>query len=149
MIDPRRPRARGRDLGPEPGGGAGARAGDRPYAVLGVRVDDAGEHAEAAAAEVFGDVLHLDRVAQVGLVRAVLLDGRAEGDAREGAGSDGAGARELLEHAAHDGLDGAEHVLLRDEAHLKVELVELAGRAVGAGVLVAEAGGDLEVAVEA
>src|SRR5688572_31814158 len=41
------------------------------------------------------------------------------------------------------------HVLLGDEAHLEVELVELAGRAVGTGVLVAEAGRDLEVAVEA
>ena len=56
---------------------------------------------------------------------------------------------ELLEHAAHHGLDGGEHVLLLDEAHLQVELVELAGRAVGARVLVAEAGRDLEVAVEA
>ena len=36
-----------------------------------------------------------------------------------------------------------------DEAHLEVELVELARRAVGARVLVAEAGRDLEVAVEA
>ena len=56
---------------------------------------------------------------------------------------------ELLEHAAHDRLDGREHVLLLDEAHLQVELVELAGRTVGARVLVAEAGRDLEVAVEA
>ena len=46
---------------------------------------DAGEHAEAAAAEVRRDVLHLDRVAQVGLVGAVLGDGGAVGDAREGA----------------------------------------------------------------
>ena len=36
-----------------------------------------------------------------------------------------------------------------DERHLDVELVELARRAVGARVLVAEAGRDLEVAVEA
>ena len=42
-----------------------------------------------------------------------------------------------------------EHVVLRDEGHLEVELVELAGRAVGARVLVAEARRDLEIAVEA
>ena len=36
-----------------------------------------------------------------------------------------------------------------DERHLDVELVELAGRPVGARVLVAEAGRDLEVAIEA
>jgi hypothetical protein len=56
---------------------------------------------------------------------------------------------ELLEHAAHHRLDRGEHVVLGDEAHLDVELVELAGRAVGARVLVAEAGRDLEIAVEA
>ena len=38
---------------------------------------------------------------------------------------------------------------LRDEAHLKIELVELAGRAVGARILVAETRRDLEIAVEA
>ena len=58
-------------------------------------------------------------------------------------------AGELLEHAAQHRLDRVEHVLLRDEAHLDVELVELARRAVGARVLVAEARRDLEVAVEA
>ena len=57
--------------------------------------------------------------------------------------------RELLEHAAHDGLNRVEHVFLGDKAHLDIELVELAGRTVGAGVLVAEAGRNLEVAVEA
>ena len=56
---------------------------------------------------------------------------------------------ELLEEAAQHRLDRLEDVLLLDEAHLDVELVELAGRAVGARVLVAEAGRDLEVAVEA
>ncbi len=56
---------------------------------------------------------------------------------------------EFLEHPAEHRLDRLEHVLLRDEAHLEVELVELARRAVGARVLVAEARRDLEVAVEA
>ena len=48
----------------------------------------------------------------------------------------------------HDGLDGGEDILLGHEAHLDVELIELQA-AVGAQVLVPEAGGDLEVAVEA
>ena len=56
---------------------------------------------------------------------------------------------ELLEHAAQHRLDRVEHVLLRDEAHLDIELIEFARRAVGARVLVAEARRDLEVAVEA
>src|SRR3546814_2311172 len=46
-------------------------------------------------------------------------------------------------------LDRVEHVVLRHEAHLEVELIEFAGRAVGARILVAEAGRDLEIAVEA
>ncbi len=46
-------------------------------------------------------------------------------------------------------LDGGEDVLLGDEGHLEIELVEFAGRAVGPAVLVAEAGRDLEIAVEA
>ena len=50
---------------------------------------------------------------------------------------------------ASTGSIAAEHVVLRDERQLDVELVELARRAIGARVLVAEAGRDLEVAVEA
>ena len=49
----------------------------------------------------------------------------------------------------HHRLDRGEHVLLGGERHLEIELVELAGRAVGARVLVAKAGRDLEIAVEA
>ena len=56
---------------------------------------------------------------------------------------------EFLEHARDHRLHGREHVVLRDEAHLEVELVELARQTVGARVLVAEAGRDLEIAVEA
>jgi pyoverdine/dityrosine biosynthesis protein Dit1 len=46
-------------------------------------------------------------------------------------------------------LDRGEHVFLRDEAHLEIELVEFARRPIGAGILVAEAGRDLEIAIEA
>ena len=56
---------------------------------------------------------------------------------------------ELLEHARQHRLDRIEHVVLRDEAHFEIELVEFARDAVGARVLVAEAGRDLEIAVEA
>ena len=90
----------------------------------------------------------LDRIAQVGLVGAVFADRLAVGDARE-LRRHRLALGELLEHPAQHRLDGGEDVLLRDEAHLDVELVELAGRAVGARVLVAEAGRDLEIAVEA
>ena len=110
--------------------------------------DHAGENLEARAAERFGHVLHLDRVAQVRLVGAVgahRLGIRDLGNVWRHRLAVG----ELLEHAAHHRLDRLEHVVLGDEAHLQIELVELAGRAVGARVLVAEAGRDLEIAIEA
>ena len=44
---------------------------------------------------------------------------------------------------------GGEDIVLRHEAHLDVELIELARRAVGARILVAEARRDLEIAIEA
>ena len=97
---------------------------------------------------MLGHVLHLDGVAQVRLVGAVFPHRLGVRDAREFRRHRLALA-ELLEHAAHDRLDGVEHVFLGDEAHLQIELIELSRRAVGARVLVAEAGGDLEVAVEA
>ena len=88
------------------------------------------------------------RVAQVRLVGAVAQQGVGEGDARE-RGRRHLPVGELGEQAVHHRLDGREHVLLGDEAHLDVELVEFARAAVGAGVLVAKAGCDLEVPVEA
>ncbi len=55
----------------------------------------------------------------------------------------------LLEHAGDDGLDGCENIVLLDKAHLEIELIELTRQTVGARVLVAETGRDLEIAVEA
>ena len=51
------------------------------------------------------------------------------------------------EHVRHQPLVGLDHVLDLDERHLDVELGEV-GLAVGAQVLVAEAAGDLVVALE-
>ena len=98
---------------------------------------------------MLGDVLHDDRVAQVRLVGAVFAHRLGVGNARPGRGRHRLAVGELLEHAADDRLHRREHIVLLDEAHLDVELVEFAGQAVGARVLVAEAGRDLEIAVEA
>jgi hypothetical protein len=147
------------------GARAAGRRGDGPHRVLRIGAEDLGEQAEAAVAEVFGHVLHLDRVAQVRLVAAVPGHRLGVGQALEALvlqrvaeivgedvlaidRRDRLAVRELLEHAVHDRLDGREHVFLRHEAHLDVELVEFQ-RPVGAQVLIAEARGDLEIAVEA
>ena len=97
---------------------------------------------------MFGDVLHDQRVAQIGLVAAVFLQGFRKRNPRPDLG-DRLALGELLEHAGDDRLDRREHVVLLDKAHFEVELVELARQAVGARVLVAETRRDLEVAVEA
>ena len=47
------------------------------------------------------------------------------------------------------GFNRGEHVLLLDERHLEIELIELTGRAVSARILVSKAGCDLKVAVKA
>ena len=70
-------------------------------------------------------------------------------DAQKGQGRHIAPIGELLEHTGEDRLDSVEDVLLGDEAHLEIELIELTRRAVGAAVLVAKTGRDLEVAIEA
>ena len=57
--------------------------------------------------------------------------------------------RELLEDAGQHRLDRRKDVVLRDERQLDVQLIELSGRPIGAGVFVSKARGDLEVAVEA
>ena len=93
-------------------------------------------------------VLHLDRVAQVRLVGAVFAHRLAIGNAREFLRHRLA-VGESLEDAADHRLHRREDVVLRDEAHLDVELVEFARQPVGARILVAEAGRDLEIAVEA
>ena len=95
-----------------------------------------------------GDLLHLNRVAQIGLVAAVFAEGVGERNPRPVLRHRLALGK-LLEHARDHRLHRREHVLLGDETHLDVELVELAGQAVGARVLVAKTGRDLEVAVEA
>ncbi|MNQ77402.1 hypothetical protein D3C85_922680 [compost metagenome] len=141
------------------------RGRDGPDGVLGVRAEDLGEQTETAVAEVVRHVLHLNRVTQVRLVRAVPLHRLGIGQTLKalvlerlaevvGEGVDAVDRRnrlalaELVEDAVHQRLDGGEDVFLRDEAHLDVELVEFQ-RTVGAQVFVAEAGRDLEVAVEA
>ena len=105
-----------------------------------------GERLEVGAAEEVAHVEPLERVAEVRLVGAVdhhrvaVLDARPRGGVALPGG-------ELRERLPDDVLDHGEDLVLRGVAHLDVELVELARRAVGARRFVAEARGDLEVLV--
>ncbi len=108
----------------------------------------AAERGERGALEKVGHVENPQRVAQVRLIRAVLQHGLRVGDAAERRRRDGL-VRKSGEGLAQHLLRHGEHVLLRGEGHLEIELVKLAGGAVGAGVLVAEARRNLKVPVEA
>ena len=151
-------------LGPEPSGGvdelvdlAPGRAAetggdDRLDPAAGhervVEDREAGRRLARIVDERGGQVDELEPEPEVGLVGPVPFDDLVEGEPRE---------RHLEERPVRgrrggdlDGhrLDEAHHGLLVDEAHLEVELGEL-GLAVAAQVLVAEAAGDLEVAIDA
>ncbi len=106
------------------------------------------EDGEAGRCRQLAQIVQLHAVAHVRLVRAEAVDGLAIREPREGVVVDRPvgdhGARHGQRHLLHPG----HHVFLADEAHLQVQLGELR-LAVAAQVLVAQAAGDLEVAVEA
>ncbi len=104
------------------------------------------EDAELGAGEVAGQVGELDAEAQVGLVRA-------EPRHRVGVGHPGQRQRDLVAgdlapQGRDDRLADADDVLAGDEGHLQVDLGELR-LPVLAEVLVAEAAGELVVALKA
>ena len=104
-----------------------------------------GERLEPALGEHLGQLDQLHGEAQIGLVHAVAVHGLVPRHARD------LGRplpRDRLGGVEHRLADGGQDVVLVDEAHLGVELHELV-LAIGPQVLVAQAAGDLVVAVEA
>jgi hypothetical protein len=97
---------------------------------------------------MLGDLLHDQRIAQVGLVAAVFAQRFGERNPRP-VFRDRLVLGKILEHARNHRLHRREDIVLSDKAHLDIKLIKLAGQAVGARVLVAETRRDLEVAVEA
>jgi hypothetical protein len=105
----------------------------------------AGEGLEPRCREERRELDQLHPEAEIGLVDAVTIEGLVPRDALDrprALAGDGLGGVE-------DGLaDGGEHIVLVGEAHLGIELHELV-LPVGAQVLVAQAPGDLVVAIDA
>ena len=107
------------------------------------------EGRELGALAVCGDILTDQIDSQIRFVGTVFLQCLQVRDAQEGRfggsivfsvfGKDG------RQHVFQNGED----VLLSGKGHLHVQLIELAGRTVAAGVLIPEAGRDLEIAVDA
>ena len=108
-------------------------------------LDRALEDAEAGVFDEVGDVVDLHAVTGVGLVGAVALHGVLIGQARQRQRD--VDTQDLLERAPDVTFDQAEDVLHLDEGHLEVDLREFR-LAVRAKVFVAEAAGDLHVAVK-
>ena len=126
----------------------GRRRGDRTHDITGF--DNLGEQAESGPFEMIADLRDQQRIPEVRLVRAICEQRFFVRNARIFAGRrDGAPIGEFLEHTREHRLDRGEHVVLGDEAHLEVELIKLARAPVRPGILVAEAGRDLEITVEA
>ena len=100
----------------------------------------------SAPCQRLAEVGDLEAEADVRAVRAVARHRLVVGHPRPRRRPDREVGR--LEDAGHHRLVDRDHVLLVDEGHLEVELREL-GLAVGAQVLVAEAAGDLVVALVA
>ena len=103
------------------------------------------EHVGLGVGEELGELDQLHAEADVGLVGAVALHGllpRHAGDVADVV------AEDVVDRGADRVGDEGEHLLLAGEGALHVELGELE-LAVGAEVLVAQAAGDLEVAVDA
>src|SRR3546814_16322040 len=97
---------------------------------------------------MLGHVADDERVAQVRLVRPIFQHRFPVSDAREGIWRHGLALAELLKYAMKHRLDSIEDVILRDEAHFEIKLVELARRTVGTGDFVTQERRDQERALE-
>src|SRR3546814_13061899 len=97
---------------------------------------------------MLGHVADDERVAQVRLVRPIFQHRFPVSDAREGIWRHGLALAELLKYAMKHRLDSIEDVILRDEAHFEIKLVEFARRTIGTGVFVTKARRALEIAIE-
>jgi hypothetical protein len=110
-----------------------------------LHVGGAREHLEVHVGHHVGDFGELQVHPQVGLVRAVEVHGFLVGHHREFAQIHADG---VLEHRRDHALEQRADLFLTQERGLDIDLREL-GLAVGAQILVAEALGDLVVAVKA
>ena len=121
----------------------------RDHADHAAAADNLLKQAKTRGGEVLRDIGDDQRIAQIGLVRAIFEDGIVISDSRKCARR---GYRfaigEGFEHAANHRLHRFPHFFLRDEAHFQIELVKLAGQPISARVFIAEARRDLEIAIK-
>ena len=99
---------------------------------------------------MLGHILHLDRVAQVGLVGAIPKRRITIADLRPFMGCINlTTAAEFFKDASDHRADRIEYVLLLDKRHLHVQLIEIGRRTIRPRVFITEARRDLEILVKA
>ena len=109
----------------------------------------ADERLKSAAGEELGQVNDAQRVAQIRLVGTKLQHSLLVADDRIRSSGDSSAFRsKLLKRSGQNLFACTENIFLRSKAHLKVQLIELARRAISTCVLIAEARSDLEVLVK-
>ena len=112
--------------------------------------DDAFKQAEARFCEMAGHVMNDKRVAQIGLVCAVIQHRFCMGNTRELASwRDGFAISKFFKDTSHYWLHRVPNLFLRDKAHFQIELVKFARQTVSTWVFITEAWCDLEIAVKA
>src|SRR5258708_17340615 len=98
---------------------------------------------------MFAHVTDQERVAKIRFVRSILQERFLVRNSRELARpGDRATLGEFLEDARQYRFDCSKDIDLGDKAHLEVELIELAGRAISTRIFVSKTRRDLEIAVE-
>ena len=89
-------------------------------------------------------------IPQVRLIRAEFQHGLLIADPRVGTLRNLTSLRrKFLKGRRQHFLAGPEHILLGGKAHLKIQLIKFTWRPVGSGILIPEAGSDLEVFIKA
>ena len=106
------------------------------------------EGTETAVSHALGSILHEKVDTEIRFIGSVFFHGIFVGDAAEGRFGSGLVGAEFLKYRRENVFQNGEDIFLAGESHLHIQLIELARRTVCTGILITEAGGDLEIAVE-
>ena len=106
------------------------------------------EGAKTTVCHTFGGILHEKVDPEVRFIGSVFFHGVFIGNPAERSFGSGLIGSEFLKYRRENILQNGEDIFLAGESHLHIQLIELARRTVCTGILITEAGGDLEITVE-
>ena len=102
-----------------------------------------------ATLHFFRDIFNLQINPQIRLVRAIALHSLVKGNVTEGRSGNPFVLAVLLEHRHQYIFQSGQHVILARKGHFHIHLVELTGCPVCTGILIPEAGRNLEILIKA